>query len=148
MRFYLMFIACALVLPITGVAKVRPVRGPIVTVPARITVSPAAGLPDLVIVSVDSDNLDAGVVKVTVKNQGPRRANPSRIQLTMTWGTKTTNFAGGVPSLPPAATYTVAVDVKLSLVQAKYCAYADFPKKVTESDENNNKLCAQFDGKP
>jgi hypothetical protein len=111
-------------------------------------VGPVAGLPDLVVVSVDSDNLDAGVVKVTVKNQGPRRANPSRIQLSMTWGTKTSNFAGGVPSLLPAATYTVAVDVKLSLVQAKYCAFADFPKQVTESDENNNKLCGQFDGKP
>ena len=42
----------------------------------------------------------------------------------------------------------VTFDVKLSLVQTKFCAMADSSNRVIESNEENNKLCGQFKGKP
>ncbi|MEO6394098.1 MAG: CARDB domain-containing protein [Pyrinomonadaceae bacterium] len=105
-------------------------------------------LPDLVVVDVYSDDLDHGVVKVKIKNQGQRNALVPRVGLAMTWGSKTTTFANGAPTMEPGSTHIVIFDVKLSLVQAKYCATVDPPNKVLESNENNNKLCGQFEGKP
>lgn len=113
---------------------------------SRMTVRPA--MPDLIVVEVIANNLDEGVVKVKIKNQGQRNALAPRVNLTMTWGSKNTNFAGGAPTLQPGSTYIVVFDVKSSLVQAKYCATVDPPNKVLESDENNNQLCGQFEGKP
>jgi len=99
-------------------------------------------------VSVDSDNLDSGVVKVKIKNQGQRQAVRSDVVLTMTWGTKTASFTHSSISLSPGQTDVVSIDVKMSLVQARFCATADGTGKVTESDESNNNLCGRFDGKP
>ena len=42
----------------------------------------------------------------------------------------------------------VIFDVKLSLVQAKFCATVEAANKVIEDNENNNKQCGQFGGKP
>lgn len=120
----------------------RPLRN------GNVRAAAAVGLPDLTVVSVDSTSLDAGVVKMTVKNQGDYRAAQSRIQLQLTWGTNTASFAAAVPALQPAATYIVTLDVQRSVVEAKYCATADYPKKIAESNESNNQLCGQFRGKP
>ena len=109
----------------------------------------ASTLPDLIVISVDSDNLDNGVVKVKIKNQGQRKAARSLVALTMTWGSKTLSFARtDSGQLSPGQTDIVTFDVKLSLVQAKFCATADSTNRVIESNEDNNKLCGQFEGKP
>jgi len=109
----------------------------------------ASTLPDLIVVSVDSDNLDNGVVKVKIKNQGQRKAARALVVLTMTWGSKTLSFTRtNSGQLSPGQTDIVTFDVKLSLVQAKFCATADSTNRVIESNEDNNKLCGQFEGKP
>jgi hypothetical protein len=107
-----------------------------------------AGLPDLIVMSVDSDNLDHGEVKVKIKNQGQRNAVRSDVVLTMTWGTKTLSFTHASIPLAPGQMDMVTIDVKMSLVQARFCATADGTKKVNEGNETNNKLCGRFDGKP
>ena len=109
----------------------------------------ASTLPDLIVVSVDSDNLDNGVVKVKIKNQGQRNAARALVALTMTWGSKTLNFTrSDSGKLQPGQMDIVIFDVKLSLVQAKFCATVDATNKVIEDNENNNKQCGQFGGKP
>ena len=106
-------------------------------------------LPDLIVMSVDSDNLDNGVVKVKIKNQGQRKAGRAFVGLAMTWGSKTLTFSRSDSGpLSPGQTDTVIFDVKLSLVQARFCATADDTNRVVEDNENNNKLCGQFEGKP
>jgi subtilase family serine protease len=105
-------------------------------------------LPDLVVVSVDSDNLDHGEVKVKIKNQGLRSAVRSDVGLVMTWGTKALSFTHSFIPLAAGQVDIVTFDVKMSLVQARFCATADATKKVSEDNETNNKLCGRFDGKP
>src|SRR2546421_4179612 len=109
----------------------------------------ASTLPDLIVMSVDSDNLDNGVVKVKIKNQGERKVARALVVLTMAWGSKTLSFTrSDSGQLYPGQMEIVTFDVKLSLVQAKFCATADSTNRVIESNEDNNKLCGQFEGKP
>ena len=69
--------------------------------------------------------------------------------LTTTWGSKTLSFTRtNSGQLSPGQTDVVTFDVKRSLVQAKFCATADSTNRVIESNEENNKLCGQFEGKP
>ena len=105
-------------------------------------------LPDLVVMSITSDNLDNGEVKIKIKNQGQRRAARSDVSLAMTWGLKTATFTHSTIPLNPGQMTTVVIDVKMSLVQAEFCATADATNKVTEDNESNNKQCGQFGGKP
>ena len=107
-----------------------------------------SSLPDLVVMSITSDNLDNGEVKIKIKNQGMRRAVRSNVSLAMTWGLKTATFTYSTIPLNPGQVTTVVIDVKMSLVQAKFCATADGTNRVTEDNENNNQLCGQFSGKP
>ena len=105
-------------------------------------------LPDLVVMSITSDNLDNGEVKIKIKNQGQRRAVRSLVSLVMTWGLKTATFTYSTIPLDPGQMTTVVVDVKMSLVQAEFCATADSTNRVNEDNESNNKQCGQFGGKP
>ena len=107
----------------------------------------ASTLPDLIVTSVDSANLDAGEVKIKIKNQGQRRAVRSDVSLTITWGTNTASFTHSSIPLNAGQTDTVSIEVKTSVVQAKFCATADGTNKVTEANEDNNKKCGQFGGK-
>ena len=82
-------------------------------------------------------------------HQGQRKAARSLVVLTMTWGSKTLSFTRtNSGPLSPGQMDIVTFDVKLSLVQAKFCATADSTNRVIESNEDNNKLCGQFEGKP
>lgn len=126
----------------TATAKLDTTDGPVESSAAT------PGLPDLVVMSVDSDNLDNGEVKVKIKNQGQRNAVRSDVVLTMTWGTKSLSFTHASIPLAPGQMDMVTIDVKMSLVQARFCATADGTKKVNEGNETNNKLCGRFDGKP
>jgi hypothetical protein len=113
------------------------------------TAMAGATLPDLIVVAVDTDNLDGGQVKVKIKNQGQRPAWRTDVLLTMTWGSKTASFLRtDSGQLAGGQTDVVVFDVKASLVQAKFCATVDSLKRITEGDETNNKLCGEFDGKP
>jgi len=105
-------------------------------------------LPDLVVTSITSDNLDNGEVKIKIKNQGQRKAARSLGALVMTWGLKTATFNYSTIPLNPGQMTTVVVDVKMSLVQAKFCATADSTNRVNEDNEKNNQQCGQFGGKP
>jgi hypothetical protein len=105
-------------------------------------------LPDLVVMSITSDNLDNGEVKIKIKNQGMRKAVRSLVSLTMTWGLKTASFNYSTIPLNPGQMTTIVIDVKMSLVQAKFCATADGTNMVAEDNENNNERCGQFGGKP
>ena len=105
-------------------------------------------LPDLVVMSITSDNLDNGEVKIKIKNQGMRKAVRSDVSLVMRWGLKTATFTHSTIPLNPGQMTTVVIDVKMSLVQAEFCATADATNKVTEDNESNNKQCGQFGGKP
>ena len=136
----------------TGVARVKLPKTDRALLNEELPGDPPAAastLPDLIVMSVDSDNLDNGVVKVKIKNQGQRKAARSLVVLTMTWGSKTLSFTRtNSGQLSPGQTDIVTFDVKLSLVQAKFCATADSTNRVIESNEDNNKLCGQFEGKP
>jgi CheY-like chemotaxis protein len=108
-----------------------------------------ATLPDLIVLAVDTDNLDGGEVKVKIRNQGQRPAWRSDVLLTMTWGSKTASFVRtDSGQLAGGQTDVVTFDVKASLVQAEFCATVDSLKRIKEGDETNNKLCGQFEGKP
>ena len=50
--------------------------------------------------------------------------------------------------MQPGSWQIVKIDMKQSIVQANFCAIADPLRKVTESNENNNKRCGKFGGKP
>lgn len=106
-------------------------------------------LPDLVVMSIQADNLDSGEVSVKIKNQGHRKAERSDVELSITFGSQPpVSIIHAAPPLASGGTETVVIDMKQSIVQAKFCATVDPLNKVTESKENNNKRCGKFGGKP
>ena len=108
-----------------------------------------SALPDLVVMSIKADNLDSGEVSVKIKNQGHRKAERSDVELSITFGSQPpVSVTHAAPPLAPGGTETVTVDMKQSIVQAKFCATVDSLSMVTESKENNNKRCGKFGGKP
>src|SRR5256885_9096496 len=123
----------------TGVARVKLPKRDRALLNKELPGDPPAAastLPDLIVMTVDSDNLDNGVVKVKIKNQGQRNAARSLVVLTMTWGSKTLSFTRSDSGpLSPGQMDIVTFDVKLSLVQARFCATADSSTRVIESNE-------------
>ena len=106
-------------------------------------------LPDLVVLSIKADDLDSGEVSVLIKNQGQRLAGRSDVELSVTYGSQPpVSIVHSAIPLQPGQTAIVMIDMKKSIVQAKFCATVDSLNKVAESNENNNKRCGQFGGKP
>ena len=108
-------------------------------------------LADLIVESVNADDLDGGPVTVTVKNQGLRNAERSSIQLKIIGSSSDKelfNVTKGVVPLKPGQWMTVIFETKMGLPQLRYCATADSMSKVPESVETNNRQCGRFSGKP
>jgi len=110
---------------------------------------PVSTLPDLVVMSIKPDNLDSGEVRVAVKNRGLRKVDRTDVTLTITHGSQPPiSVTRSTTPLPPGGIQIVAIEMNVSLVQAKFCATIDEANKIPESNENNNKRCGQFGGKP
>ena len=121
---------------------------------ASITLACAASaqaLPDLVVSAIDSPNLDGGVIKVQVKNQGAGPSASSSLALRV-WPldekVKYKVFSPKIPALQAGQQVELSVKTGFLLSQVKYEAIADRSNTVKESDEKNNRLEGQFGGKP
>ena len=83
----------------------------------------ASTLPDLIVVSVDSDNLDNGEVKVKIKNQGQRNAARALVALTMTLlaavGFASSNIGDAVAGRAKIANENVALTERIEQVLAR-----------------------------
>lgn len=104
---------------------------------------------DLVALNVSSPNLDAGVVKVRVKNQGTTAAAACymAIRVTPLGGTMKV-FSPKIPALAAGQEVYVDAATSFSLSQADYEAIVDRSNTVAESNEKNNSLKGKFGGKP
>ena len=115
----------------------------------------AKDLPDLVVLSVESANLESGVVKVVVKNQGAAPSAPFylalRVQDRFVFSPalpKTKVFSPKIPGLRVGHQIELTVPTGFSLSKFKYEAIADRSNTVQESDETNNRRSGNFDGTP
>lgn len=106
-------------------------------------------MPDLVVVDVSSPNLDSGVIKVRVKNQGnaPSKACYMAIRVTPP-GENLKVFSPQVLPLGPGQVTTVQANTQMLLSQADFEAIVDRSNTVVESNERNNRLVGKFGGKP
>ncbi len=150
-----LLIAASLLLVASAYASMAQVgsptpKGPISEKDAPKKPAPTiSALPDLVVMSIKADNLDSGEVSVKIKNQGHRKAERSDVELSVAYGSQPpVSLIYAAPPVPPGGTEIVKIDIKQSIVQANFCATVDPLNKVTESNENNNKRCGKFGGKP
>ncbi|GKS88322.1 CARDB domain-containing protein [Acidovorax sp. SUPP2539] len=109
----------------------------------------AQALPDLVVPSVDSPNLDGGVITVQVKNQGagPSAACYLALRVVPPGGSLKV-FSPKIPALQPGQQVALSVQTGFLLSQAEYEAIADRSNTVQETNEANNRNKGQFGGKP
>lgn len=106
-------------------------------------------VPDLVVLSVSSPNLDGGVIRVRVKNQGNGPAAPCYMALrVIPLGGSLKVFSPAVPQLGPGQETVVSSQTGFLLSQADYEAIVDRSNTVMESNETNNRLKGKFGGKP
>lgn len=106
-------------------------------------------LPDLVVLGVSTPNLDGGIIRVRVKNQGngPSASCYMAIRV-MPLGGSLKVFSPAVPALAPGQEITVSAQTGFLLSQADYEAIVDRSDTVHESNEINNRLKGKFGGKP
>lgn len=109
----------------------------------------AQALPDLVVPSVDSPNLDGGVITVQVKNQGAGPSAACYLALRVVpFGGSLKVFSPKIQALQPGQQITLSVQTGFLLSQAQYEAIADRSNTVQETNEANNRNKGQFGGKP
>jgi hypothetical protein len=109
--------------------------------------SPAA--PDMVVMEIQSPNLDGGIVQVRIKNQGNATAAACYLALRITpSGGKMKVFSPQVPSLTAGQETVVEVQTGFLLSQADFEAIVDRSNTVKESNESNNSRKGKFGGKP
>jgi subtilase family serine protease len=109
----------------------------------------ASKLPDLVVMTTKGGNLDNGEVTVMVKNQGKGLSARSDVELSVSYASQPpVSIVHSVVPMQPGSTETITFDLKQSIVQAAFCTTVDSLKKVTESNEKNNRRCGKFGGKP
>jgi subtilase family serine protease len=128
---------------LAGVAFALPKAQAMMNLPA----APAA--PDLVVMEVTSPNLDGGVVKVHVKNQGNAPAAACYMAIRVTpLGGKSKVFSPKVPALAAGEETDVEAQTGFLLSQAAFEAIVDRSNTVKESNEANNSRKGKFGGKP
>lgn len=110
---------------------------------------PVIAMPDLVVMAVNSPNLDGGIVKVRIKNRGISLAASCFMAIRITpIGGSMKVFSPQVPALAAGQETVVEAHTGFLLSQADYEAIADRSNTVNESNERNNILKGKFDGKP
>lgn len=103
--------------------------------------------PDLTILQVSAINMDAGTLRVWVRNQGKAPAPAAVIRVLLTGPVyHAKNYPQ--PAIKAGETVTLSLATGTSLVQAAYGMRTDGLGAVTESNENNNTIQGQFEGKP
>lgn len=116
---------------------------------AAIISIPATAMPDLVVLAVSSPNLDNGVVRVRVKNQGNTAAGSCYMAIRITpLGGSMKVFSPPVPGLAAGQEVVIEAATGFLLSQANYEATVDRSNSVHESNELNNTLQGKFGGKP
>ncbi|HET7231200.1 MAG TPA: CARDB domain-containing protein [Longimicrobium sp.] len=106
-----------------------------------------APAPDLVVLGVTSPNLDGGIVRVQVRNQGTADAAGSYIAVQLS-GLEQGTTTIAMPAVAKQTTITVNVPTGKLLSQVHYTIILDRSNRVAESNERNNTFTGQFGGKP
>jgi len=131
--------------------KTLPYRKTLVAVACVLSLgaSIANAAPDLVVTNVTSPNLDGGIIKVRVKNQGnaTSAACYMAIRVTPAGGTMKV-FSPQLAKLDAGQEVEIDTQTGFGLSQADYEAIADRSNTVAESNEKNNTLKGKFGGKP
>jgi subtilase family serine protease len=128
--------------------RLRPAVLALVFLPLLAAAAPAPPpAPDLRVVSVTSPNLDGGIVRVQVRNQGTAAAPASILSVQLT-GLQQGTTSVSLKAL--AVNETVIKDVQTGklLSQVHFMVMADRGNHIPEPNEQNNYLSGQFGGKP
>jgi subtilase family serine protease len=116
--------------------------------PALLAAAPTPPpAPDLVVISVTSPNLDRGIVRVRVRNQGNAASVACIISVQLT-GLQQGTTSVTLDPIPAGTTVPKDILGAASLSQLHYTVIVDRSNLVHESNERNNTLSGQFGGKP
>lgn len=111
---------------------------------------PRALLPDLITDGISYTELSSGKIQVAIRNVGQKASVKSLVRILVTMpGTDTPmGYSADVRGLNPGQMLWVPISTNKPLRLAKYCAIADVLNQNKESNEENNKRCGEFEGKP
>ena len=120
---------------------------PLLAAAPALPAEPAPPIADLVIVHVDSPNLDGGILRVWVRNQGTANAAPAMMRVYL-YGLQSLDHNFPQPAVAAGQTVLVTIYTgKPYLIQVNYSVRADQLNTVPESNEMNNYIIGKFGGK-
>jgi hypothetical protein len=120
----------------------------LVFLPALIAAAPTPPpAADLVVISVTSPNLDGGIVRVQVRNQGNAASVACIISVQLT-GLQQGTTSVTLNPIPAHGTVIKDIQTGKLLSQVHYNIILDRSHVVSESNEANNSFVGQFGGKP
>ena len=120
---------------------------PLLAAAPALPAEPAPPIADLIIVHVGTPNLDGGVLRVRVRNQGTANAAPAMMRVYLS-GAQSLNQNFPQPAVPAGQTVLVTINTGKPLAQVNYSLRADQLNTVPESNEGNNYIIGKFEGKP